>query len=111
MAKKTIGERIRKRRLEMGITQNELADLCGYSSRSTINKIENNYRNLSYDKLLKIAKVLDLSPDYLSGFAAKVSVSPDQEIGHKLYTALGELSNKEINELIKYAKKKNFGKK
>ena len=111
MAKKTIGDRIRERRLEMGISQNELARRCGYSSRSTINKIENNFRNLSYDKLLQIAKVLKLSPNYLSGFNAKVSVSPELEIGTEIYNAVGELTQKEIKELIQYAKKKNFGKK
>ena len=36
----TMGDRIRKARLEKGLSQAELAELLGYKSRSSINKIE-----------------------------------------------------------------------
>lgn len=36
----TIGERIRNRRIELNMTQEELAKKAGYKSRSSINKIE-----------------------------------------------------------------------
>lgn len=35
-----IGERIKARRLELGLTQEELAKKMGYTSRSTVNKVE-----------------------------------------------------------------------
>lgn len=38
----TIGERIKKRRLELGMTQDELAKKLGYKSRSSVNKLELN---------------------------------------------------------------------
>ena len=34
------GDRVRDLRISKGITQDELAKMVGYSSRSTINKIE-----------------------------------------------------------------------
>lgn len=37
----TIGDRIRKRREELGLTQEELAKKLGYASRSSVNKVEN----------------------------------------------------------------------
>ena len=36
----TVGEKIREARLKKGYTQTELAELLGYKSRSSINKIE-----------------------------------------------------------------------
>ena len=37
---KEIGQRIRKRRQELGMTQEELTQKMGFKSRSSINKIE-----------------------------------------------------------------------
>lgn len=63
----TIGERVKKRRIEMGYTQEELAKRCGYKSRSSINKIEL-ARDLPLKKAEQIAKVLDCEPSYLLGW-------------------------------------------
>ena len=41
-----IGDRIRKKREELGMSQEELAKKIGYRSRSSINKIENDGRGL-----------------------------------------------------------------
>ena len=38
--KKTIGEKIKEIRMQNNLTMDELAEELGYSSRSTINKIE-----------------------------------------------------------------------
>ena len=42
----TIGDRIKSRREELGLTQDDLALKLGYKSRSSINKIEKDGRNL-----------------------------------------------------------------
>lgn len=36
----TLAERVKKLRIEMGMSQQELANKMGYSSRSSVNKIE-----------------------------------------------------------------------
>lgn len=36
-----IGEKVRQRRIELGLSQEELALKMGYKSRTSINKIEN----------------------------------------------------------------------
>ena len=38
----TIGEKVKKLRIEQGLTQKELAEKCGYGSLSAINKVEYN---------------------------------------------------------------------
>lgn len=63
----TIGERIKERREALGMTQQELADRLGYKSRSTINKIEMNGRNLKQSKIKAFADVLQTTPGYIMG--------------------------------------------
>lgn len=63
----TVGERIRKKRIEMGMTQDELAKRAGYKSRSSINKIEMS-RDLPLKKILKVGEALDIPPAVLAGW-------------------------------------------
>lgn len=64
----TIGERIRQRRDELGMSQEELAQKLGYKSRSSINKIELGQQNLTQSKIAAIAKALNTSPSYIMGW-------------------------------------------
>lgn len=63
-----IGKRIKKERERLGLSQAELGRLVGYSSRSTINKIEKGERDIPRNKVAKFAQVLDVNPAYLAGF-------------------------------------------
>ena len=63
-----IGERIRRRREELGLSQSELARKVGYTSRSTINKIEKDAHGISQEKIVAIAKALRTTPSYLMGW-------------------------------------------
>lgn len=65
-----VGDRIKKRRLELGLTQEELAKKAGYKSRSSINKIELS-RDLPLPKVQEVARILDCSPSYLLGWEDK----------------------------------------
>lgn len=63
----TIGQRIKQRREQLGLTQDELAKRVGYASRSSINKIELS-RDLPLNKVAKMATALDTSPSFLMGW-------------------------------------------
>lgn len=63
-----IGDRIRRRREALGMTQDELARAAGYKSRSSINKIEVDGRGLPQKKIVDIAKALKVTPSYLMGW-------------------------------------------
>jgi len=63
----TIGQRIKARREELGLTQEELAKKVGYASRSSINKIELS-RSLPAKKIELMANALDTSPSFLMGW-------------------------------------------
>lgn len=60
-----IGSQIRKRREELGMSQDELAKKVGYSSRSSINKIEKEINDVPQSKILEFAKILGTTVDYL----------------------------------------------
>lgn len=71
----TIGHRIRKRREELGMSQEELGRKLGYKSRSSINKIELDQRNLTQPKIAALAKALNTTPAYIMGWEDEF---PDQ---------------------------------
>lgn len=60
----SVGERIRKRRNELGWTQDALAQKAGVS-KSFLSDLENGKRNVGADTLYDIARALSLSLDYL----------------------------------------------
>ena len=63
-----IGKRIRKRREELGMSQEELARAIGYKSRSSINKMEVDGRGLPQTKIVALARALEVTPAYLMGW-------------------------------------------
>lgn len=64
----TIYNRIKKRREELGMSQQELANIMGYKSRSAINKIESGLRNINQNRLIDFANALQTTPAYLMGW-------------------------------------------
>ncbi|WP_425539997.1 helix-turn-helix domain-containing protein [Microaceticoccus formicicus] len=63
-----LGQRIKNRRLELGLSQDELARLAGYDNRATISKIESGIIDLNISKVNVFAKALGCSPAYLMGW-------------------------------------------
>lgn len=65
---KSIGERIKKLREDLSITQGELAEKAGYTSHSSIAKIESGAIDLPQSKIELIASALNTTPAYLMGW-------------------------------------------
>lgn len=62
-------ERIKEKRLALGLTYQELADLTGIS-KSTLQRYETGFiKNLPVDKLEILANALHTTPGYLMGWA------------------------------------------
>ena len=68
-------QRIRKRREELGLSQEELAQKMGYKSRSSINKIEMGENDIPQSKIVQFARALNTTPAYLMGWED----NPDQK--------------------------------
>lgn len=63
-----VGERIRLRREELNMTQEELAKKVGYTSRSSVAKVEANANGMVQSKLILFADALQTTPAYLLGW-------------------------------------------
>lgn len=62
-------ENIRKRRLQLNMSQQELSELVGYTSgKSMIAKIESGKVDLTQSKIIEIAKALRITPGELMGW-------------------------------------------
>lgn len=70
----SIGTRIKELRLLKKMTQEDLALRAGYTSRSSINKIEKGLVDLPRSKIIDIAEALGTTPAYLMGWEEKSPV-------------------------------------
>jgi transcriptional regulator with XRE-family HTH domain len=93
-----IGQRIKKRREELNMTQEELAKKLGYANRSSVNKVEN-ARELSMKKINLYAKALETTVPYLMGWEDANNIIGNAETDVKL-------SNMD-NRMKEYALKMN----
>jgi 2-C-methyl-D-erythritol 4-phosphate cytidylyltransferase len=73
-----IGENIRKRRNELDMSQQQLADALGYKTRSSIAKIEKGASDITQSKLSGFANVLNTTVEYLM-----TGISPEVEDANK----------------------------
>lgn len=64
---------IKKRRTELNMTQEELAQKMGYSGKSMIAKIEAGKVDLPQSKIMAFADALNTTPSYLMGWDENVS--------------------------------------
>ena len=58
------------------MSQDELARLLGYKSRSSVNKIENDASGLPQNKIIAIAKALRTTPAYIMGWEEEIKKTP-----------------------------------
>ena len=63
-ARKQLGSTVRACRIELGLSQESLADACGLH-RTYIGSIERGERNVSLDNIVKIARALKSEPSEL----------------------------------------------
>ncbi len=66
-------DRIKERRKELQLSQDDLAKRLGYKSRSSINKIEKGINDIPQSKIVEIAKALQTTPEWLMGWSNKVT--------------------------------------
>jgi len=80
-------DRVKSLREYQGLSQQDLATKMGYSSRSSINKIENG-RQVTQKIIVKLADALHTSPAYLMGWTTDTKPMHDERmecIINKLY--------------------------
>lgn len=94
-----IGKKVKARREELGLTQEELAKKLGYKSKSTINKIELDKNDVSQTKLKRLAEVLEVDVTY---FLKTDDQSEPPEHIAKYVDLLLRMSPEKQNQVISY---------
>jgi len=86
-----IGQKIKQRRVELKMSQAQLARKLDYKSRSSINKIELGYNDITQSKVVEFAQALRTSPAFLMGWEEDnsyqydcVRISPYQAENHEM---------------------------
>ena len=74
-----IGKRIKAKRIELGMTQEDLANKLGYKSKTTIAKIENGTNVITQSRVVDFANVLNNTPAYLMGWNNKTNANFDKK--------------------------------
>lgn len=95
----TIGKMIKERRIELKMSQRELADKMGYSNHSTITRIESGKVDIPQSKIAKFAEVLNTTPTQLMGWEEKIEADPVGE-ANKLADWYLNLEMKEENSIM-----------
>ena len=85
---KHIGQQIKRYREELNLTQDQLAKKVGYSSRSSINKIEQGVNDISQSKIVDFAKALFVTPAQLLGIEENANF--DEQILDSVYLSFAK---------------------
>lgn len=72
----TLYDRIKSRRIELGLTVEELAHKMGYKDKSSISKIENGKADIPQSKIAAFADALETTTAYLMGWEEKPQPTP-----------------------------------
>ena len=87
----TIYEKIKQRRMELGLTVEELANKMGYKDKSSISKIENGKADIPTSKVIAFARALETTTAYLLGVEDNSSSIPPgyEPLPHTVKRPLG----------------------
>lgn len=93
-----IGDKIKERRIELGLSQGELARLVGYADKSAIAKIESNSRDIPQNKVKIFAKCLMTTVPYLLELE-----EPGSNLNEKIIAELfSQNNNRDLQYIRKY---------
>lgn len=84
----TIGERVKFRRQQLGLTQQELANRLGNSSRASICTIEKDREDLTTTRIAKLAEALETTAAWIVGWVN--DPDPDYPISREKLRAAQE---------------------
>lgn len=97
----TTWQRIKELRKERGLSQSQLAEMVGYTDRTSIAKVEAGRVDLSESKIAAFAKALGVSPADLMGFGLRqVELNADEERLVTLYRLTDEFERRLIWDVL-----------
>ena len=97
-----IGKRIKQKRQELGLTQLELAQKMGYTSRAAICKVEKGQDNITSDRVTKFANALGCSESYIMGWEISGGATVETEPGTAYVLPLHGINSEDRKLLDQY---------
>ena len=101
----TIGERIKQRRIELGLSQEELAKRLGNKSRASVCTVEKDKEDMTTDRVRKYAEALECTPAYLMGWDEGDNISPAIKIYKKVGSEKVEASAEDMERALDFYRK------
>lgn len=102
---KLLYENIKKRRQELNMSQQELAEAVGYSGKSMVSQVENGLIDLPVTMILKFAEALEIDPGDLMGWEGEeiefttLQNSPEEKRAKELF-ALYKNATPEVQSAV-----------
>ena len=112
----TVADRIKERRIELKLSQTELAKRMGYSDKTSISKIEASGNSITLKKVEKVANALGVSAAYLMGwedthvvshqvdYAIKNEEPTEADIIIELYKKSDKDTQAQVKRILEYEK-------
>ena len=92
-----MGTRIRKQRIMIGMTQDELAEkLC--IPKTTISAYENDKIDIKGSRIAELARALFTTPNYLLGFEEEKN--EEQRMGEGILAMLGRIQDEKSKKML-----------
>lgn len=91
----SLGEKVKLKREELNLSQEELAEKMNYKSKTSIHKIEVGITDLPLSKVKELAAVLKTTPAYLMGWEEDKSQEKENNI-------FSQLTDEELAKLEKF---------
>lgn len=95
----TTGERIKRRRLELGWSLRELAKRMGYANQSTISRIESGAIDIPQSKVVKFAEVMGTTVAYLMGWDKQIQIEIKEEPLNMADLHFEMIADKDLTEI------------
>lgn len=98
-------ENIKKRRIELHMTQEQLAKILGYADKTMISKIEKGLVDLPHSKIIEFAKALRTEPDALMGWTdMQVDYLVNIDGREDILIEVEKMNDDKYNQLLNFAK-------
>lgn len=99
----TLNERIKERRLQLGMTLLQVANALGVKE-ATVQRYESGeIKNIKHDTIYQLSKILQCTPAYLMGWEKKTSsFEENDEVAEfsKVFSNLTDENKKKVLELM-----------
>ena len=101
----TLGERVKMLRQKVGLTQEELAKEIGYSTKTSISKIENDILDINQSTTIALARALKTTPSVIMGWEeveenVTLHNTPQEEILLSNYRQLNTDGQKKVDDYV-----------